>query len=280
MGKFDGFLICTDLDGTLYRNDKTISQENREAIAYFKREGGYFTFITGRMPYYSMEAYRVVEPNVPFGCVNGGGVYDGQTGKYVWTCSMPEGVFDLIQCVDEQLPEIGIQVCTFEKTYFSKENETMANFRHLTGVPNLICPYRDVKEPIAKIIFGSEAGEELLEVERLLRAHPLSATFDFVCSERTLFEILPKGVHKGLALAKLVEYLDIDCGRTIAIGDYNNDIGMFGVAGLGVAVANAVQAAKDAADVITVSNEEHAIARVIHDLERGVYGALPVAKER
>ena len=44
MGKFDGILICTDLDGTLYKNDKTISEENKEAIEYFKREGGYFTF--------------------------------------------------------------------------------------------------------------------------------------------------------------------------------------------------------------------------------------------
>ena len=57
MGKFDGYLICTDLDGTLYRNDKTVSAENREAIEYFKREGGYFTFVTGRMPYYSWTAY-------------------------------------------------------------------------------------------------------------------------------------------------------------------------------------------------------------------------------
>ena len=34
-GKFDGVLICTDLDGTLLKNDKTISFENIEAITYF-----------------------------------------------------------------------------------------------------------------------------------------------------------------------------------------------------------------------------------------------------
>ena len=50
MKKFEGILLCTDLDGTLYRNDKSISPENRKAIEYFKREGGCFTFITGRMP--------------------------------------------------------------------------------------------------------------------------------------------------------------------------------------------------------------------------------------
>ncbi len=37
--------------GTLLRNDKTISCENIEAIDYFKREGGCFTFVSGRMPF-------------------------------------------------------------------------------------------------------------------------------------------------------------------------------------------------------------------------------------
>lgn len=40
MGKFDGTLICKDIDGTLLKNDETISCENIEAIEYFKREGG------------------------------------------------------------------------------------------------------------------------------------------------------------------------------------------------------------------------------------------------
>jgi hydroxymethylpyrimidine pyrophosphatase-like HAD family hydrolase len=46
---------------------------------------------------------------------------------------------------------------------------------------------------------------------------------------------------------------------------------MFRTAGLGIAVANACPAALEAADAVTVSNEEHAIARVISDLESGVY---------
>lgn len=269
MGKFDGVLICTDLDGTLYKKDKTISRENQEAIAYFKCEGGFFTFITGRMPYYSMDAYRAVNPNVPFGCVNGGGVYDGLTNAYVWTSAMPDGVCDLIQCVDENVPDAGIQVCAFEKEYFSKDNETTDRFRRLTRVPHLVRDYRSVSEPIAKIIFCSDCEKTILQVEALLRAHPLAEKFDFIRSEKSLFEILPKGVHKGLALAKLVDYLKIDPKRTIAIGDYNNDIGMFGAAGLGIAVSNACKDALEAADLVTVSNEEHAIARVIYDLESG-----------
>lgn len=271
MGRFNGILICTDLDGTLYKNDKTISPENKEAIEYFKREGGYFTFITGRMPYYSVEAYNAVRPNVPFGCINGGGVYDGLTKKYVWTCDMPSGFTELIQCVDEHFPQVGIQVCSFDKTYFSKENGTMARFRKETGLPNFVCNYRDVKEPIAKIIFGTDREEDMVAIERTLKEHPLSKKFDFIRSERTLFEILPKGVNKGLALSKLVEHLNVDVSKTIAVGDYNNDIGMFRVARLGIAVSNACKAARDAADIVTVSNEEHAIGRVIYDLESGKY---------
>ena len=154
MGKFEGILICTDLDGTLYKNDKTISSENKEAIEYFKREGGYFTFITGRMPYYSLDAYNAVNPNVPFGCANGGAVYDGAAQKYVWTHSMPQGVTDLIKCIDESFVNVGIQICLFDKIYFSKDNDAMVNFRRITGVPKLVCDYRNISEPISKILFA------------------------------------------------------------------------------------------------------------------------------
>ena len=50
MGKFDGILLITDLDGTLIQNDRTISEENANAIRYFQSEGGIFTVATGRYP--------------------------------------------------------------------------------------------------------------------------------------------------------------------------------------------------------------------------------------
>ncbi len=271
MGKFDGILLCTDLDGTLYRNDKTVSKENREAIEYFKREGGFFTFITGRLPYYAQDAYRAAQPNVPFGCVNGGGVYDGQTGKYVWTRETPKRAMELVACIDEQFPNVGIQIVAFEKTCFLKENGATAFFRQLTGVPYEGCTYDNLPSTIAKIMFCSERDEEILAIEKVLKAHPLAGEFDFIRSEKTLFEILPKGIHKGVALAKLTEYLGVDPAKTIAVGDYDNDVGMLQTAGLGVAVANASAAALAAADAVTVCNEEHAIAQVICDLECGKY---------
>ena len=268
MGKFDGVLICTDLDGTLLKNDKTISQENLNAIEHFKNEGGYFTFITGRMPFFVSYVLNTIKPNVPFGCVNGAGLYDEAKGDYVWKATMPDAVLELVELIDRHFPDVGIQVNTFYKTYFCKENQVMKNFRAVTGLENLVCHYRDVKEPIAKILFGSESDAEIKQIERLLKSHPLADGFDFIRSEETLYEILPKGIGKGTAITKLCEHLQLDIKKSIAIGDYNNDISMFRAAGVGIAVSNACQEALDAADFITVSNEEHAIAKVISDLEQ------------
>ena len=83
---------------------------------------------------------------------------------------------------------------------------------------------------------------------------------------------MPKDVNKGLAFSKLIEHFGIDKNKTLAIGDYDNDVGMLKAAKVGVAVANASESAKAAADFITVSNEESAIARLIYDLEAGKYG--------
>jgi len=271
MGKFDGVLICTDLDGTLLKNDKTISCENIAAIEYFKREGGFFTFVTGRMPFFVSYVLAAVKPNAPFGCVNGAGLYDGAKEEYIWIASMPDNVTALVQYIDDHFSNVGIQVNTFRKTYFCRENQTMANFRKLTGLENTVCDYNHVPEPIAKILFGSESEDELQDIERALKSHPLAGNFDFIRSEKTLYEILPKGICKGTSIRKLCDYLNIDIRHSIAIGDYNNDISMFRTAGTGIAVSNACQDALNAADFITVSNEEHAIAAVICNLEKGTY---------
>ncbi len=271
MGKFDGILLCTDLDGTLLRNNKTISAENIDAIGRFKREGGRFTFVTGRMPFFVSHVWRAIEPNAPFGCINGGGLYDYEKQDYIQTSVLPREALGLVASVEKSFPDVGIQVNTFHKTYFCRENETMVHFRELTGLPNLVCHYSAVEEPMAKILFGSEDEEEVRQIEQVLRAHPLAGGFDFIRSEKTLFEILPKGVGKGSAIKNLAHYLHLDIGKTVAIGDYNNDISMFRAAGLGIAVANACAEALAAADAVTVSNEEDAVAQVISDLENGKY---------
>lgn len=269
MKKFEGILLCSDLDGTLLKDDKTISEENIEAIEYFKSEGGKFTFITGRMPFFVTEICKIIRPNVPFGCINGGGLYDYDKSEYIWKMQMPDEVITLVEYIDKNLPQMGIQLNTFEKTYFCKESSAMEIFRRVTNAPDYTCDYKEVKEPISKIIFASEDEKDIIKIKEMLASHPLAENFDFIQSEKILYEILPKGSGKGTAISKIVQLYNIDANKTIATGDFYNDISMFNAAKVGVAVSNACEEAKIKADYVTVSNQEHAICQIIKDLENG-----------
>ena len=112
--------IIFDLDGTLLNSKRIVSEENARAIEYFKSEGGLFTFITGRMPYYSTDAYSKVLPNAPFGCINGGGLYDCDKQEYIWNQEMSREVISMLECVDNELPSVGIQVNTPKNVFFCK----------------------------------------------------------------------------------------------------------------------------------------------------------------
>jgi len=76
-------------------------------------------------------------------------------------------------------------------------------------------------------------------------------------------------VGKGSLLKKLAGQLGEKVTHTIAVGDNDNDVSMLEAAQVGIAVANATPAAKQAADLSTVSNQEDAIAHIIDQLDRG-----------
>ncbi len=269
MGKFDGILICTDLDGTLLNKDKSISQANIDAIEYFKSEGGRFTIVTGRMPNYISYIVEAVHPNAPIGCVNGAGLYDWDAGDYVCKSKMPDSVIELVRLADESFSNLGIQVNTYYATYFCRENATMKHFRDVTGLPNTVREYTCIDEPIAKILFGVEDPGEIKKLSALLKGHKNADEFEFIRSEKYLYEIVPKGIGKGTAITNLCNYLGIDIKKTIAIGDYDNDVTMFETAHLAIAVSNASKKALESADLVTVSNFEDAIAKVIYDIDSG-----------
>ena len=267
MKKFEGIMICTDLDGTLLRTDKTISAENSKAIEYFKDNGGLFTFVTGRMHYYAVDSYNKVKPNAPVGCMNGGCIYDFAEGKHLWKSGIDKKAAELIDYVAKSFSDVGIQVNTFEKAYFYKDNPAMVWFRKATGLENIQINYKDISEPWAKIIFAHEEENRLLEMLEGLESQPLADEFDFVHSEKRLMEIMPKNINKGIAIRKFSEIFSIDKSKIIAVGDFENDVEMIKEAGVGIAVANACPQAKEVADIVTVSNDDHAIARIIYDIE-------------
>lgn len=82
-------------------------------------------------------------------------------------------------------------------------------------------------------------------------------------SEPYFIEIVPRGVDKGSSLAMLAEHMGMAREDVICCGDGFNDIPMLRWAGVGVAMGNAGQAVKDAADYVTGTNDEDGLLEVI-----------------
>lgn len=271
MKKFENMLFCTDLDGTILNSRLEISKENLDAIEYFKSEGGLFTFITGRVPETFTDIYETIKPNAPVGCLNGGGIYDVKEGKFLWKKPLTYDCLDLVKHALDEIPDMSAQFNTENGIFFCRDNSAMVRFRQLTGVEYVPCGCEKLESELLKIVFGHTDVDKIDKLARLLNSHPNAYKYDFIRSELTLYEILPKGVSKGNVITKMAEILGLDPKKTIAVGDYNNDVSMIKAAGLGFAVENAVLEAKAAADYITVCNDSHAIKAIVDGLDKGIY---------
>ena len=80
---------------------------------------------------------------------------------------------------------------------------------------------------------------------------------------------MPKGVTKAYGIQLLAQELGIEQAEVMAIGDEENDLSMIAYAGVGVAMGNAISAVKEAADVVTATNEEDGVAKIVSEYVLG-----------
>ena len=108
--------------------------------------------------------------------------------------------------------------------------------------------------------------EQCLEkLERKLQSY-FGNQLSIYRSEPFFLEIMPANVNKAQALEKLLKYLKYNRKMLIACGDGLNDISMIEYAGIGVAMGNAMDEAKYAATVVTDTNMNNGIGKVIDAL--------------
>ncbi|MGN0106470.1 MAG: Cof-type HAD-IIB family hydrolase [Hominilimicola sp.] len=268
MGKFDGILLCTDLDDTLLTTDKRVSEENSRAIEYFKSEGGLFTFVTGRVPMGARLMLEYVHPNAPMVCFNGAAIYDFKDDKMLWSRSLDDKAIEVVEYIDNLFDFVGIEVCTDDKIYFCRVNRVLEEHQTLERLPDNFLDYHDIPETWKKVLFMAES-DELGLIKDAIASSPFADKYTFVQSSPWYYELLPKNASKGEGLMHLADLLSIDRSRTIGVGDNENDLTMIKMAGKGIAVSNAIDAVKQAADYITVDNNSNAIAAVIKAIENG-----------
>ena len=116
------------------------------------------------------------------------------------------------------------------------------------------------KPNIYKFIFIDEDRDKLLEFREKLKD---IGDINISSSWYNNIEVMSDGVSKGNALKHLCKKLNIDKSEVVAIGDNENDISMFEMAGLSVAMENGDEIIRKYANIITDTNDENGVANAI-----------------
>ena len=243
MGKFDGYLICSDFDGTIYADGK-ISKENIDAIKYFQSEGGYFTFAS------------VITPNAPILSYNGALIIsiDGKKIYYQGLVTK-EQMLHAFSAYDS-CPDIKcFHVNTIGRSgvYTFDENDSIEARREFIG--SFTAPF--VK--MIAVMHDRNTDETYAEVKKRF-----SSDFNITRSWKFGIEFNDPNDSKGRAAKWLKK--ELGCHTLVCVGDYDNDIDMVEAADIGYAVGNATDSLKAVADRVTVNVREHAIASIINEL--------------
>ena len=109
-----------------------------------------------------------------------------------------------------------------------------------------------------KILMSVEPSIIKLTQNRIAALLPAGLTV--VQTAPFYLEVIPAAINKGVGLRMACEAIGIDTSEVISFGDSENDIEMLRVAGMGVAMGNAGEEVKMAADMATVSNNDNGIA--------------------
>ena len=263
-------MLVSDLDGTLLDSGMRIPREIREAVAFAREKGIYVILCSGRC-YISMLIFEKALGPIPEGQLgisfNGGSVYEALPVKILTDYRLERGLaFEII----DGLKSLGAPVLVYQCADLYAEHETpdITAYRHSSMMPvTLLDDFNEIQGDISKILIRS--GKPVIEsLEQSLRdlVHGRCGVY---FSAHNLLEYCPLTANKGLGLKYVCDRLGIDASEVIAVGDQNNDIPMLREAGLGVAVGNATDETKNAADIaIGETNDQFAVAKIIYNYFR------------
>lgn len=263
MGKFSGYLICTDCDGTLTYEPGKVSDENTKAIKYFQDEGGLFTLATGRFPGHAYEFADKITVNAPIVALNGTVLYDLNKNEIIheWTIKKEE-CFEMFDFIHHKFPS----VWNFWMNYSYKDSLDYKPSEHTPGDGTLEAFFEKIPGKLYKML-SFQSADITLDLQKALKEN-FGDKFRFDRSWTEGIEIQPIYSGKGIAVRYMKEHLSKDIHTTIGVGDFENDLSLLEDVDIGYAVGNAIDSVKSIADRITVSNKEHAIAKIIYELEK------------
>ncbi|MGW6567002.1 Cof-type HAD-IIB family hydrolase [Streptomyces sp. NPDC054975] len=268
-------LIATDLDGTLLRDDKSVSERTIAALAAAERAGIEVFFVTGRPARWMDVVSDHVHGHGLAICANGAAVVDLHSG----------GTFLEVRPLarDVALDVVSTLRAAAPGTSFAVELTTGIHYEPLYP-PFFLDPGATVASA-EKLLFEEEPGAAA-PVLKLLAQHPALDPDEFLATARAaagglasftrssptaLLEISGFGVSKASTLALCCAERGISAEEVVAFGDMPNDIEMLSWAGRSYAMGNAHPDVVAAASGRTVANNDDGVAVVI---ERIIAGTL------
>lgn len=280
-------LIALDLDGTLFTEDKKISEENQKAICDARRKGIETVIATGR-PIHGIPAELFRELGVQYVIdLNGACVHRLRDGACIYEDRMEtEAACELVEmCLRHP---VYLSVFAGERSCVQTDKRDLLD---QMGFPEVLYEYikktrtyvddlpgylRTAGDPIYKVVmnFIPLPDGTYLDYDVLRDKIDADERFDQVDGGGHNMEVTLAGVSKGKALKWLAKELGISIEETMACGDTENDIDMIRTAGIGVAMGNAKEQVKEIADYITRTNMEDGVAYAIR------YLALKVTTKR
>lgn len=256
MGKFTGYLICSDIDGTFYCPEP--DNENTQAVRYFIENGGRFTFATGRMADHLRQKGFLPIINAPACLCNGSIIYDYATERILKSSALEftvQSFLDTISCVPVPIKQIHIfHTDMSQSTCYESLNNIREEDRK-TRPAKLLCKFHTEEQ-------ANAFKEHVLQVPFFKQCY-ISKSWAFGV------EFNAMDATKGHALKFIKEYLG-DIHTAVGIGDYENDLPLLEYADLAVAVENAQEGLKNIADVIVKHYQQYAIKDLIAYLESKV----------
>lgn len=256
-------LLVLDLDGTLVNSQKTISKHTIDTLRQVQQQGVKIVLASGRPTYGIMPMAEMLEISKYDGYIlsfNGGAILNVASGEVIYQSTLPTEVIKPLYDLTKKHSTV---IVTYRDQFALTEEPDNKYAKYELDLTRMI-PQRVDYFPDA-VNFIPNKCLAVGEPENILALHKdvmdnFSDCMNAFRSETFFLELVPKGIDKALSLQRLIDHLGISREEVIAVGDGFNDLSMIEFAGMGVAMANAQDAVKAAADYITLSNDEDGVA--------------------
>lgn len=272
-------IIASDLDETLLDDSHHVPERVRRAVAAARELGVHFVPATGR-PFASVdptlaELGLLDAPGEYVLSFNGGVITENGAREPLTRCSLSRETAERLYAYGVA-NGLCMHVNTLDPVYLY--NYVPEERAYIEGRMNIVettapslAPLYAEGHVVVKLIYMSLDPDVLGRAERELAATGATQGLDVYRSGNRYLECNAPGVNKGAGLMELARRLGVAREEVMSIGDNSNDVSMIRAAGLGVAVANASDDARAAADyVCEADNNAGAVAEAI---ERFVLGA-------